>query len=140
MHLQPTHHCIVLDSLLHSTVRPTASTSTIGAKVAAAFCGAAGSVLDDFMLLRERCRCCEVACEAAWSCQAPLKAAVAAHAQCTFVRAAWAVCPRVCGGSGDAIFAENAVRDSLCSAQKMESDRWSYFTLRVRLCVCHASL
>ena len=71
-----------------------------------------------FYAPRERCRCCEVACEAAWSCQAPLKAAVAAQAQCTFVRAALAVCPRVCGGSGDAIFAENAVRDSLCSAQK----------------------
>ena len=78
--------------------------------------------------------------EAAWSCQVALKAAVAAQARCTLVRAAWAACLRVCGGSGDSIFAENAVSDSLWSAQKMDSDRWSFFTLYVRLCVCHASL
>ena len=65
MHLRPTHHCIVLDSLLHSTVRPTASTSTIGAEVAAAFCVAAGSVLDDFVLLASAAAAATVAREAA---------------------------------------------------------------------------
>ena len=52
--------------------------------------------------------------------------------------AAWAVCPRVCGGSSDAVFADKAVSDSFYGAQKKDSDRSSFSGLCVRLCVCHA--
>ena len=85
-----------------------------------------------------RCCCCRSLLQAAWSCKAAPNAAAAAQARCTFVRAAWALCPRVCGGSGDAIFAENAVSDSLFSAKKMERIKWSFFALCACLCACHA--
>ena len=50
-------------------------------------------------------------CQAAWSCEAADNAAVSAQARCSYVRAAWAVCPHACGRSGDAILIENAVCD-----------------------------
>ena len=75
-----------------------------------------------------------------WSCKAALKAAVAAKQSGGYLQVAWAVCPRVCGGSCDAIFVENAVSDSLCGAKKMEGDRSSFVALCAHLCVFHALL
>ena len=46
------------------------------------------------------------------------KAAVLTQVRCGCLRAAWAVCPRVSSGSGDAVLTDNAVCHSLCGAQK----------------------
>ena len=58
-------------------------------------------------------------CQGAWSCEAAAKAPVLAQARCNLIRAAWAVCPRVCGGSGAAILPSNAVHDHIgCCGKK----------------------
>ena len=56
LHLQPTHSCPALDSLLHSAASLTASTGTIGNNVAAAFSTASSSSFDDFMLFERLLR------------------------------------------------------------------------------------
>ena len=78
LHLQPTHSCPALDSLLHSAASLTASTGSIGNNVAAALSVAASALFDDV-------RCSSVTlvapaghCEAMWSCEAALKVALPA--------------------------------------------------------------
>ena len=77
LHLQPTHSCPALDSLLHSAASLTASTGTIGNNVAAAFSTASSSSFDDFMLFERLCCGCLVAapsaCEATCSCKSVLQ-------------------------------------------------------------------
>ena len=50
LHLQPTHSCPALDSLLHSAASPTVSTASIGDNVAAALSTVSSSSFDDFVL------------------------------------------------------------------------------------------
>ena len=56
LHLQPINCCPALDSLLHSAASFTASSSSIGNNVAAAFSTASSSSFDDFMLFERLLR------------------------------------------------------------------------------------
>ena len=123
LHLQPTHSCPALDSLLHSAASLTASTGTIGNNVAAAFSTASGSSFDVFMLFERLLRlssgCSPVAAKRPGAAGRCFKASVTAQQRQLLTRATQAarcgVFGIVCGVFG---MATRALRDAVAAEKK----------------------
>ena len=99
VHLQPSHRCYTLDSLLRSAAGFTASATTIGSEVTTTF-SARQLFFDVPMLLSAAAAAAAGRCQAAWGCKAACRAAQMAQQRGGYLRAAQAARPRTSGGFG----------------------------------------